>query len=232
MTMLLTRCLLGSCLLGLALTSHAQSVALLPAPHFYGGLGVYSSSRQNLGSWNLNKSRIPVQAVVGYQLRPRLAVQLGVAYSGNSDDYAYSTSYSSTYPPPPSALVDFAGRYKERFTTATLLARYGLTRKPGHRFQADVLGGAKFEYARYTDAGTRTTYDQAAPVATAYESPSTYTQPTLSLGFGLRYRLVSQLEVAYDFTFDLPVFRNDYYYSSRLQTSSSLGLRYHFGAPH
>ena len=228
--MFLTRCLLGSCLLGPALTCHAQSVALLPAPHFYGGLGVYSSSRQNLGSWNLNQSRIPVQALVGYQLRPRLAVQLGVAYSGNSDDYTYSTSYSSFYPPPPSAIVDFAGRYKERYVTTTLLARYGLTRKASHRFQADVLGGVKFEYARQVDAGTRTTYDQAAPVATAYEFPSTYTQSALNLGFGLRYRLVSQLEVAYDFTFDLPVFRNDYYYSSRLQASTSLGLRYHFGA--
>jgi len=225
-------CLAGSLLLGLSLTGHAQSVELPTTPHFYGGLGVYSSSRQNLGSWNINQSRIPVQALVGYQLRPRLAVQLGVAYSGNSNDYTYSTSYSSAYPPPPSTIVDFTGRYKERFVTATLLARYGLTRKPSHRFQADLLGGAKFEYVRYGDAGTQTTYDQAAPVATAYDSPSTYTQPALSLGFGLRYRLVSQLEVAYDFTFDLPVTRSSYYYSSRLQASTSLGLRYHFGALH
>lgn len=221
--------LLSGALLIPSFTGHAQSVELPTAPHFYGGLGVYSSSRQNLGSWNINQARIPVQALVGYQLRPRLAVQLGVAYSGNSDDYAYSTSYSSTYPPPPSTVVDFAGQYKERFVTATLLARYGLTRKPGHRFQADVLGGAKFEYVRYGEAGTRTTYNQAAPVATAYSAPHTSTQSALSLGFGLRYRLVSQLEVAYDFTFDLPVARSDYY-SSRLQASTSLGLRYHFGA--
>lgn len=223
-------CLAGSLLLLSSLTSHAQSVELPTTPHFYGGLGVYSSSHQNLGSWNLNQSRIPVQALVGYQLRPRLALQLGLAYSGNSNDYAYSISYSSTYPPPPSAVVDFAGRYNERFVTATLLARYGLTRKASHRFQADVLGGAKFEYARHGDAGTRTAYDQAAPVATAYNSPSTHTQPSLSLGFGLRYRLVSQLEVAYDFTFDQPVTRSDYYYSSGLQASIFLGLRYHFGA--
>ncbi|MGI4760221.1 MAG: outer membrane beta-barrel protein [Janthinobacterium lividum] len=223
------RFLCSALLLGTPFASLAQSIDLPTTPHFYGGLGVYSSTRQDLGNWNLDQTRIPVQALVGYQLRPHLAVQLGVAYSGNSNDYAYSTSYSSTYPSPPSAIVDFAGSYKERFVTATLLARYGLTRKPSHRFQADVLGGAKFEYARYSNLGTQTTHDQAAPVSTAYDSPSTYTQPALSLGFGLRYRLVGQLEVAYDFTFDLPVTRSDYYYSSRLQSSAFLGLRYHFG---
>jgi len=217
-------CLAGSLVLGPALSSHAQSVELPTTPHFYGGLGVYSSGRQNLGNW-YGGTRIPVQAVVGYQLRPRLALQLGLAYSGNSNSYTYTTSYSSMYPPPPSARIDFAGRYQERFTTATLLARYGLTRKPSHRFQADVLGGAKFEYARYNSKGTQTTYDQATPVVVAYESPSTYTQPALSLGFSLRYRLVSQLEAAYDFTFDLPLTRDAYY----RQTTSALGLRYHFG---
>jgi hypothetical protein len=221
-------CLAGSLLVGASLTAHAQTTGLPPAPHFYGGLGVYTSSRQQLGSWNLDQTRLPVQAVVGYQLRPRLAVQLGVAYSGNRGNYAYSTSYSSYYPAPPSSVIDIAGSYKERFATATLLARYGLTRTAAHRFQADMLGGAKFEYARYQRAGTETTHDQGTPVATPYDSHATYTQPALSLGFGLRYRLVSQLEVAYDFTFDVPVAGSDYY-SARLQSSAFLGLRYHFG---
>ena len=221
-------CLAGSLLLGWPLASHAQTSGLPTAPHFYGGLGVYSSSHQNLSSWGNGQARIPVQAVVGYQLRPRLAVQLGLAYSGNHNDYAYATSYSSYYPSPPNSIVDFAGTYRERSATATLLARYGLTRKPTHRFQADVLGGAKFAYTRYNDLGTLTTHDQAAPVVTAYERPSTYTQPALSLGFGLRYRLVSRLEAAYDFTFDQPVFRNNDYFTSRLQATMALGLRYHF----
>jgi len=218
-------CLAGSFLLGASLTSHAQSIELPTSPHFYGGLGVYSSSHQNLSNW-YGKARIPVQAVVGYQLRPRLAVQLGIAYSGNSTDYSYSLFSGVTYPPPPSAAVDYAGTYKERSTTTTLLARYGLTRQPTHRFQADVLGGAKFEYSRYRNTGTQTTYDQATPVVMVYEDPATSTQLALSLGFGLRYRLVSHLEVAYDFTFDLPIARRQYY----SQTTSTLGLRYHFGS--
>jgi hypothetical protein len=221
-------CLAGSMLLGLPLASYAQTAELPTAPHFYGGLGVYSSSHQNLSSWGNGQARIPVQGVVGYQLRPRLAVQLGLAYSGNSSTYTYSLFSGVIYPPPPSAVIDYVGTNKAHSTTTTLLARYGLTRKPTHRFQADVLGGAKFEYTRYNDLGTQTTHDQAAPVVTAYERPSTYTQPALSLGIGLRYRLVSRLEAAYDFTFDAPVFRNKDYYTSGLQATMALGLRYHF----
>ncbi|TDN39655.1 hypothetical protein E4631_19115 [Hymenobacter sp. UV11] len=218
--------LAASLLGGLPLASHAQTTALPAAPHFYGGVGVYSSTNQNLGGW-YGQARVPVQGVVGYQLRPRLAVQLGLAYSGNSNSYAYSLFYGSSYPSPPVTGVDYAGTYQERSTTTTLLARYGLTRKPTHRFQADVLGGAKFEYARYRNTGTQTTHDQAVPVVTAYESPDTYTQPSLSLGIGLRYRLVSRLEAAYDFTLDLPLTHRDYYIN-RLQSTSTLSLRYHF----
>jgi hypothetical protein len=87
-------------LLGSSLIAHAQSGELPATPHFYGGLGVYSSSHHKLGGWDSGQSRIPVQALVGYQLRPRLAVQLAVAYSGNRDNYAFTTSYSSYYPAP------------------------------------------------------------------------------------------------------------------------------------
>jgi hypothetical protein len=221
-------CLAGSLLLGASLTCHAQSGELPATPRFYGGLGVYTSSHQTLGSW-YDQTRIPVEALVGYQFRPRVAVQLGLGYSGNHYDYAYTSSYSSYYPPPPSTIIDFAGRYTERSATATLLARYTLTRKPAHLFQADLLGGTKFEYSRYNNEGTQTTHDQAAPVASPYSyTPTTSTQLALSLGFGLRYRLVSRLEVAYNFTFDKPVATN-YNGSSRMQSTSTLGLRYHFG---
>jgi hypothetical protein len=222
-------CLASSLLLCSSLTARAQSGELPTTPHFYGGLGLYSSNHQKLGTWNLDQTRLPVQAVVGYQLRPRLAVQLGVAYSGNSHDYAYSTSYSSYYPSPPGSIIDFAGTYKERSTTATVLARYGLTRKSAHRFQADLVGGAKFEYARQSYVGTQTTHDQAAPVVTAYEYPSSFQQVALSLGVGLRYRLASRLEATYDWTLDQPLYSN-YYDSHRLQSTMALGLRYHFGA--
>ena len=219
--------ILGGLLLGLSLAGHAQATDPVPAPHFYGGLGVYTSSHQNLSSWG-NGARIPVQAVVGYQLRPRLAVQLGLVYSGNRAEYAYSTSYSSYYPAPPNTLVDITGTYSERSTTTSLLARYTLTRKLAHRFQADVLGGIKFEYSRYHDAGTTTTHDQATPVVTAFDYPNTYNSTLLSLGISLRYRVVSRLEAVYDFTFDQPISRNSPY-SRRLEATMALGVRYRFG---
>jgi hypothetical protein len=214
-------------LLGLPLAGYAQASDPAPAPHFYGGLGLYSSSHHNLSGWS-NGARIPVQAVVGYQLRPRLAVQLGFAYSGNRSQYTYSTSYSSYYPAPPNTSIDIAGTYTERSTTTSLLARYTLTRKLAHRFQADVLGGIKFEYSRYHDAGTTTTHDQATPVVTAFDYPNTYNSTLLSLGASLRYRVVSRLEAVYDLTFDQPISRNSYY-SRRLEATMALGLRYRFG---
>ena len=223
-----SRLLLSSLLLGSSLAGRAQSTEPAPAPHFYGGLGVYSSSYQNLGSWG-NGARIPVQALVGYQLRPRLAVQLGLAYSGNRSEYAYSTSYSSYYPAPPSTLVDIAGTYTERSTTTSLLARYTLTRKPAHRFQADVLGGIKVEYSRYRDAGTYTTHDQATPAVTPFEYPATYSSTLLSLGASLRYRVAPRLEAVYDLTFDQPISKGDAYYGLRPQATMALGLRYRFG---
>lgn len=219
--------LLSGLLLGAPFLGHAQSPGLPITPHFYSGLGVYSSSHQNLGSWGNGQTRIPVQAVVGYQVRSRVAVQLGLAYNGNSADYAYSTSYSSYYPAPPSTVTDYAGRYTERSATTSLLVRYTLTRQAAHRFQADVLGGAKFEYSHYQNKGTETTHDQAAPVITTYEYPSIDTQLAVSLGVGLRYRLASRLEATYDWTFDQPLY-GSFYGGKRLQATMALGLRYHF----
>jgi hypothetical protein len=221
--------LLGGALLSAPHVGHAQSSGLPTEPHFYGGLGLYSSNNQQLQWRNNDQAQIPVQALVGYQLRPRLAVQLGLAYCGTSSDYAYSLSYSSYYPSPPNTFIDFAGIYKRRIATTTLLARYGLTRTAAHRFQADLLGGPKFEYVYYSDSGSRTTHDQASPVTTTYDNPNHSTQFALSLGIGLRYRLASRLELAYEFTFDQPLY-SGYSGGNSLQSTAALGLRYHFGS--
>jgi hypothetical protein len=218
------RLVLGGLLLFSSLASHAQAIEPAPAPRFYGGLGLYTSSHQNLSSWG-DGARIPVQALVGYQWRPRLAVQLGVAYSGNRSEYAYSTYYSS----PPNTLADVAGTYTERSTTISLLARYTLTRKLAHRFQADALGGIKVEYSRYRDVGTYTASNQTTPAVTPFDYPATYSSTLLSLGISLRYRVVSQLEAVYDLTFDQPVSNGGSRYGLRPSASMALGVRYRFG---
>jgi hypothetical protein len=223
-----TSIILGGLLLGSSLAGHAQTTDPAPAPHFYAGLGVYSSSHQNLGSWG-NGARIPLQALVGYQWRPRLAVQLGFAYSGNRYSYDGQRDYAN------SGIVAYpVGTSTERNTTTSVLARYTLTRKLQHRFQADLLGGAKFEYSTYHDKGTYFDNRPATPSATPFDYASTYTSTLLSLGPSLRYRMVSRLEVVYDLTFDFPVIGGKYsnsIYSAnrRSQATMALGLRYHFG---
>jgi len=222
----LLRVILNSFLLASPFAGHAQAIEPVPTLKFYGGLGVYSSNNQRLGSW-YGSAQIPVQAVAGYQLRPRLAVQLSVAYSGNRDGYDYpSISY---YTAPPSTIANVAGTYTERRSTTSLLARYTLTKKPHHRFQADVIGGVKFEYNRYHDVGTQTTPSQPTPVVTPYDNPSTYNSTQLSIGPSLRYRIVARLEAVYDFTFDQPVSSGGSRYGLRPTSSMALGLRYHFG---
>jgi hypothetical protein len=209
--------LLGSPLLGLA-----QEASPAPLPRFYGGLGLYTSIHHNLSSRG-NGTHIPVQAVVGYQLRPRLAVQLGVAYSGNRYTYDGQSAYYNS-----GTLVAYPiGTYRERNSTTSLLARYTLTRKLQHRFQADLLGGAKLEHSAYHDEGTYFDNTQATPSATPYEYASTYNRTLLGLGVSLRYRLVSRLEAVYDLTFDQPVSRNTSY-NLRPAPTMALGLRYRF----
>jgi hypothetical protein len=220
----LTSIILGGLLLGSSLAGHAQATDPTPAPHFYAGLGVYSSSHQNLGSWG-NGARIPVQALVGYQWRPRLAVQLGVAYNGNR--YSYD---NSQYTYTGSAPINYSlGTYTERSTTTSLLVRYTLTRKLQHRFQADLLGGAKFEYTYSRDTGAYIDNTPPTPTSTPFNYTSTYNTTLLSLGASLRYRVVSRLEAVYDFTLDQPITNRYTYYGLRPTASMALGLRYRFG---
>jgi hypothetical protein len=220
--MTILRLVLGSLLLGSSVTVQAQSAAPVPAPHFYSGLGIYNSRHQNISSWG-SGTRIPVQAVAGYQLRPRLAVQLGLAYNGNRDTYDYQHVYSALGTLPTYA----SGTSIERSTTTSLLVRYTLTRKLQHRFQADLLGGVKFEHSYFSNAGGYFNNSQALP--TPFDYSSTYNSTLLSLGASLRYRVVSRLEAVYDLTFDQSISNGYARYGLRPQATMALGLRYHFG---
>jgi len=79
--------ILSSLLATAPLFSCAQAAAEAASPRYQVGLTAYSSAYQPLGGSAYRGIHVPVQVVAGYQLRPRLAVQLGVAYS--------SISYSS-----------------------------------------------------------------------------------------------------------------------------------------
>ncbi|HEX8655909.1 MAG TPA: outer membrane beta-barrel protein, partial [Hymenobacter sp.] len=115
-----------------------------PAPKFYVGLGVSSSEYQQWGN-KRNGGGVPVQLTGGYQLRPRLAVQVGLTYSGNSNNYEYVSQLYTNSSVPSSFFAD-AGRRTFRRVSGSVLGRYTLTRKAAHRVQFDVLGGFGLEH--------------------------------------------------------------------------------------
>jgi hypothetical protein len=227
------RLVLCSLLLGAPLLSHAQSPEPAPYPHYYVGLAAYSSYYQKLGGDGYRSTRIPLQLTAGYQWRPRLAVQAGIAYSGASQSYS---SVGRTYPnsgyPMPGVqgnYYDYNGRFTGRSASISLLARYTLTRKPAHRMQFDLLGGFTWEHSSYRDYGSRADSVQSSLVMSAYDDRSKANRLLLNLGPSVRYRFGQHLELFYDLLFNKRLASNQYYEIEGITSSSALGLRYRFG---
>jgi hypothetical protein len=65
---------------------------------------------------------VPVQVTAGYQLKPRLAVQVGVAYSQSVFDY--NKQQSAYYPPGSFIIADkYYGKAIWRHTSVSVLGR-------------------------------------------------------------------------------------------------------------
>jgi hypothetical protein len=194
--MLSCQFILGSLLLAAPLTGFAQTTA--PVPRYYVGLAAYSSGYQPLGGNYYSGTRLPFQLTAGYQLRPRLAVQVGVAYSGGSYSYFNAGRYytSAGAAASPYSYYEFQGRNQERNTSVALLARYTLTRQPQHRFQADLLGGVTLERERYNALSTRTFSDSTRTNVVTTNSDDTVRSNDILLtaGASARYRFGRHLE--------------------------------------
>jgi hypothetical protein len=109
-------------LLSLPLAGSAQSVAPTPTPRYYVGLAAYSSKYQYVGGNSFRELRVPVQITAGYQLKPRLAVQVGVAYSQSTFDY--NKQQSAYYPPGSFIIADkYYGKAIWRHTSVSVLGR-------------------------------------------------------------------------------------------------------------
>ncbi|WP_345121408.1 outer membrane beta-barrel protein [Hymenobacter antarcticus] len=222
---------LGGLLFAAALPARAQASAETPAPpRYYVGLGAYSSSYQQLGgqSTAYNSSvRLPVQLTAGYQLRPRLAVQVGVAYSGSTMHYAF---VGRTYGSGPTGYIDYRADLTSRLLSTTVLARYTLTRKAAHHVQFDALGGFTLEHGRGFERGTRADSLGGTRNVTNFSNRSSRSVLLLTAGLGTRFRLSPRFELFYDFTLNKALTGP----ASRpapvsLTGSSALGLRYRFG---
>lgn len=220
---------LASLLAATPLLSSAQATAEAPTPRYYVGLAAYSSAYQGLGG-NAYRGgpRIPVQVTAGYQLRPRLAVQVGVAYSGIS----YSTFGISRYFPsqgyPAGVYFDYSNKSKERNTSVALLARYTLTRQPAHRLQVDVLGGATLEVQHYAYS-TVSSDSSRVPVVYRYDESGTNLAYLVTAGPSVRYRFGRHLDAVLDFTLNYDFDHSHRPNSSVLTGATALGLRYRFG---
>ena len=217
--------LLGSPLLGLAQTTEPT-----PAPRFYVGLGAYSSFYQKLGSqYGPNSGfRLPVQLTAGYQLRPRLALQLGVAYSGTSDKYN-NEGIVFTSPGVPDRYIQSSGTSSVRTASVSALARYTLTRDPARRLQFDALGGFGLETSTVSFNSTRTESQAGATTTESYSYHGTRSLVLGTLGLGARYRVAPRFDLSLDVTANYAPAIGSNRYVPGLTSATALGLRYRFG---
>jgi Outer membrane protein beta-barrel domain len=221
----------GGLLLAAALPGRAQTTTDAPAtPRFYVGLAAYHSNYQNLASWRQGDTgfRVPVQLTAGYQLRPRLALELGVAYSGRTATYAYDGyRYDYTTGTPTTSYFQHSATYTGRTTSVSALARYTLTRQPAHRLQVDVLGGFTLLHATSYARGFDRNDSSGSPQTTSFDVHSAATDLLLTAGLGLRYRLTSRFGLNLDVTTNRNISRPTTY--TGFTGSTALGLRYGFG---
>jgi hypothetical protein len=224
-----TRLALAGLLLGSPLLSLAQDAEPAPYPRYYVGLSVYSGPYHYLGFPNIDgtKFRIPIQATFGYQLRPRLAVQLGLVYSGYKDNFGYGYDYTDMN----AYKVHYEGNstLTRRNYSTSLLMRYTLTHKPAHHFQFDLVGGLILIQQRLHITTNETysyvDYPQSPSTNVAYDNSDPFHSLNVNVGPSFRYRFGQRFEAVGDILFFLPL-TNDYL---RLDASTALGLRYRFG---
>jgi hypothetical protein len=194
------------------------------------GLAAYNSYYQRLGSEPYTEAgfRVPVQLTAGYQVRPRIALQLGVAYSGST--YSFDQEgLAYTGPGTPPAYFRNQGNSTLRTTSLSLLSRYTLTRKPAHRLQFDGLAGVALEHSSGYYRGTQSDSLGGSLNAQPFSNRSTQNVLVLNFGLGARYRLSPRLELNFDLLAS-SVLPGSSYRVHGLTSTSTLGLRYRFGS--
>jgi hypothetical protein len=221
-------------LLNASLSATAQTASQPgPMPRFYVGVGAYSSYYQKLGGRPPGTTGfgVPVQLTVGYQLRPRWAVQLGLAHSGSTAHDAgigYVEYFDPGYHP---SDYYYTEARTVRATSVSALARYSLTRHPAHRLQLDALGGLGLEHRSSYTRGTQTYSlgggsDDVSIMP--YSSQNTQNTFLLILGSAARYRLSPRFELNFDAAMNYAT-SSPSDQARTLTGSTALGLRYRFG---
>jgi hypothetical protein len=221
--MLAPRLLYIALLAAAPLATLAQSSDPAPTYRFYGGVAAYTSATQSLGTYYGGRYNVPVQATLGYQLQPRLAVQVGLAYSNTRGSYSYTNDYVDSNANAVSYLTTSA--YTRRVFTTSLLARYTLTRQAAHRFQVDALGGFSLLHSIGRSTYSETATSQGSSSVSNSDYSYNYNNLLLNAGPSFRYRFGKHLEAMYDVLFGVSLTN-----SFNASTSMALGLRYRFGS--
>lgn len=209
-----------SLLLALPLASAAQALPPLFS-RLYTGVGIH------LNPYSDNKNLLP-EATLGYQLRPRLAVQASATYPTHSlggDQlhsgalYSYTGAGGATIYGPAGQQF-FVWRLATAGWSASVAARYTLTRQPQRHLQVDVLGGLLLDHLRrsYEDI---TLLDSTRAVIASNEWHTTTTSSWLRLGPSLRAELGRHFELA----LDISALKSLNYFT-RWGVAGSVGLRY------
>lgn len=201
----------------LPLLSAAQTTAPV-APRFSLGLsGTYAKYD--------TPTRIIPTLTAGWQLTPRLALQLGVGYTWNTSSYGGNGTYFD------SQTNEFhyeVGRASySRLLTAPVSVRYTVT-PLAKRWQLDLVAGATalYYFGRYDETYSTATQPRRTITWDSYD----HFEGVLSAGLSLRYALTQHVELVGDALVNT-AWNNPYNgYIRSYPGSFSLGARYRFGA--
>ncbi|WP_167855062.1 outer membrane beta-barrel protein [Hymenobacter wooponensis] len=204
-------------LLTVPLVGLAQTAEPVPS-RFYVGLSAYTSAYQR-GSRQFGGNTLPpVQATLGYQLHPRLALQAGVAYNvGKGSVSGLSHDFNGNI------IGDYRSVYRNATLSISALSRYTLTRTLSHRFQVDALGGFTLEHQTFQNSGYYTDTTQPNG-ANTYDLSSRRNTYLLTVGPSLRYRVSPKVELVGEGTINVEMRA-----PRNITTSGALGVRYRFG---
>ena len=210
----------------LPLAGFAQTEAPAPAaPRFFVGLGIYQLPQSSL----MFTGFAPVVPTFGVQLRPRLAVQASAAFRSTHHAYEYSATYYDVSGGAPGQYYDYTryGSSRNRSLAVPVLARYTLTRRQRHRFQADLLGGFTWMHQAYHSEQRLVDHVRATDTTSTYDQ--TYNSLYVTLGPSLRYRVWKGLELTGDLTYNLRVGGSLGRSYRGIEGNLAAGLRYRFG---
>lgn len=226
----MTRFLLSLCLLLCAHSLWAQTESQNFFPRWYAGLQygrqdyqLFLPRNPELGRTNARRP----QLTLGYQFRPKLAVQVGIAPIKAAFSYEGSGTNQAGEP------LSEAGSSKGRSLAVPIVVRYTLAVKPWRNLHVDALAGGVLFWSRSQTEFART---ENGVITSSYQSTDKLMNAYAALGPSVRYGFGRHVEVFSDWMF----YKNLRSASASNQAVSTgnkagitnslnLGVRYRFG---